>query len=86
MPKIYNPAEIKKDAKELVREAIRKLKPGQSMVARELAEENGLTIDVMRVAIPAGYRTLGRVGNYKQKQILITCPASSQPPRPKSRK
>lgn len=80
MPRIYDAKEIMQDPKPKVMALIAKLKPGQSYVLIELAEELGISHDTLRRITPKENRLIARVPGYHKAVILITCPDPSTPP------
>jgi hypothetical protein len=85
MPRIYQADEILQDPKPKLMALIAKLKPGQSYVLLELAEELGISHDTMKRITPKENRRIARVAGYHKPVILITCPDASTP-QPRTKK
>ena len=85
MPRIYQADEILQDPKPKLMTLIAKLKPGQSYVLLELAEELGISHDTLKRITPRENRRIARVPGYHKPVILITCPDVSTP-QPRTKK
>ena len=86
MPRIYDAKEIIQDPTQKVLALIGKLKPGQSYVLLELAEELGISANTLKRVTPKENKLIARVPGYHKSVILVTCPDPSTPlPRKRSK-